>query len=123
MLLELERSLNNLQHNVYPSLNAWTTENEAILTAEIPGVDPEKIEITMVGDTLTLRGEREPESPSDADSWLLRERESGNFTRSIQLPFQVDGERVTAKARHGVLTVTLPYAESEKPRRIAVKAE
>jgi len=106
----------------YPALNAWTNDHEAIVTAEIPGIDPARLDIQVVGDLLTLRGERENEPLSGSQAWRRRERLSGEFTRSLQLPFQVDAERVTARAAHGVLTLTLPRADQEKPRKIAVKS-
>lgn len=107
---------------LYPMLNAWTNDHEAIVRAVVPGMDPEKLEIQVVGDLLTLRGQRESEALQENQTWLRRERPSGTFSRSLQLPFHVDSDRVSARARNGILTITLPRAEQEKPRKIAVKS-
>ena len=107
---------------LYPTLNAWTNENEAVVTAEIPGIDPSSLDISVVGDTLTIRGSRETEPLGEGMQMLRRERPSGQFSRSLQLPFHVDAEKVAAQAKNGILTVTLPFAEVGKPRKIMPKA-
>jgi HSP20 family protein len=105
----------------YPALNAWTNQNQAIITAEIPGIDADTLDINVIGDTLTLRGTREPEPIKEGETLLRGERNLGSFSRSLQLPFQVDAPKVTARAKNGVLIITLPRAEAEKPRKVAVK--
>jgi len=107
---------------LYPALNAWTNDNEAVVTAEIPGIDPNNLDISVVGDTLTIRGSREAEKTEDGMQMLRSERPSGPFSRSLQLPFHVDAEKVTADSKNGILTITLPFAESGKPRKIMPKA-
>jgi HSP20 family protein len=102
-------------------LNAWTNQNQAIITAEIPGIDADTLDINVIGDTLTLRGTREPEPIKEGETLLRGERNLGSFSRSLQLPFQVDAPKVTARAKNGVLIITLPRAEAEKPRKVAVK--
>ncbi len=103
-------------------MNVWTNENGAVATAELPGFVPEDIDISVVGDTLTVSGHREPEDVGEGARYHRRERGCGRFTRSFQLPFQVDGDAVDATFERGVLRVTLPRAEEDKPRRIEVKA-
>lgn len=122
MLQELLEQLETLPHAAFPAVNAWTNENEAVVTAEVPGIEPEKIDISVTGNTVTLRGSREHEAQVKEQGWLRRERSVGSFSRSLELPFQIDTEKVTAQARHGILTITLPRAQSDRPRRITVNA-
>jgi HSP20 family protein len=106
----------------FPPVNISTNSEEAVLAAEVPGVDPDKLEITVQGDVVTLKGRRElPESKAD-ESCLRQERFGGEFTRSFNLPFTVDRERVAARYEKGVLCLTLPRREEEKPRKISVVA-
>jgi HSP20 family protein len=106
----------------YPALNVWTNEEGLAVTAEVPGVSPEDIDINVVGDTLTLSGERKPDQMDEGARYHRQERGYGSFTRSIQLPFAVDVAKVDATFRNGVLNVMLPRAEEDKPRKIAVKS-
>lgn len=107
----------------FPAINAWTTDDEEIVTSELPGMKPEDIEISVVGDVLTVSGERTPEVPEEEVRYHRRERVSGRFSRSIQLAFPVDSEHVSASYENGLLRVKLPRAEADKPRKIAVKAD
>lgn len=105
----------------YPSLNVWTNEDGAVVTAELPGFTPEDIDISVEGSTLTLRGSRQPEALEEGGTYHRRERRHVRFSRSFQLPFQVDPDKVEAISEKGVVHVSLPRAEEEKPKRIAVK--
>ena len=105
----------------YPATNVWTDEDGAVVSAELPGVDPEDIDISVVNDTLTVSGTRKPEEEKEA-SYTLREREHGEFTRTFQFPFQVQGDQVKATLDTGVLHITLPRTEEDKPKKIEVKA-
>jgi len=105
----------------FPSMNVWTNEDGAVVTAELPGIDHKDIDISVNNDTLTVIGCRQPEElPKDA-TYHRRERGCGRFSRSFQLPFQVEAGKVSAAFERGVLQITLPRAEADKPRRIAVK--
>jgi HSP20 family protein len=106
----------------YPSLNVWTNEEGLNVTAEVPGVSPEDIEIGVVGDTLTLSGTRKPEELVENARYHRQERGYGDFTRSLQLPFPVDVNKVDATFHNGVLMVAMPRAEADKPRKITVKS-
>lgn len=106
----------------YPAMNVWTNEDGAVVTAELPGIDPEKLDIAVVENTLTLSGERTPIELTEGDVYHRRERGSGKFTRSFQLPFNVEANNVQAVYEQGVLHITLPRAEADKPRKIVVKA-
>ncbi len=106
----------------YPAMNVWTNENGAVVTAELPGIDPDALDIAVVENTLTLSGERKPIELGEGDVYHRRERGYGKFTRSFQLPFNVEAGKVQAVYEKGVLHITLPRAEADKPRKIVVKA-
>ena len=105
----------------YPAMNVWTGEEGTIVTAELPGVKAEDIDISVVGDALTLRGSREREDLGEGESYHRRERRFGSFSRTFQLPFQVESDKVDAVFNNGVLGVSLPRAEAEKARKITVR--
>ncbi|MBX9939767.1 MAG: Hsp20/alpha crystallin family protein [Candidatus Obscuribacterales bacterium] len=112
----------------FPPANVWTNETGAIVRCEMPGIDISEMEITVVNDTLTIKGEKcqiESETQNSqniqqAQNCLRQERGWGRFTRSLQLPFAVDAEQVKANYADGILQLTLPRAEADKPRRITV---
>ncbi|HNT76771.1 MAG TPA: Hsp20/alpha crystallin family protein [Anaerolineae bacterium] len=105
----------------YPALNAWTSEEGVIITAELPGCNPDAIELAVVGDTLTITGAREPEEVAENATYHRRERGCGKFQRSLQLPFEVEAGKVEATFDKGVLHISLPRAEASKPKKIAIK--
>ncbi|MCE9614276.1 MAG: Hsp20/alpha crystallin family protein [Lentisphaerae bacterium] len=105
----------------YPPVNVWQSADSVIVDAELPGVDPNAVEISVVDGALTLSGKRAGEL-DQAETVHQRERQEGEFSRTIQLPYRVDADKVLATYRNGVLRVTLPRAESDKPKRIQVKA-
>jgi HSP20 family protein len=106
----------------YPAMNVWVSEEGLIVTAEVPGVSIEELEINVVNETLTLSGRREPEDVGEDVRYHRQERGYGKFSRTIQLPFRVDSEKVDATLTNGVLRIELPRVEEEKPKKITVKA-
>lgn len=106
---------------VYPPLNLWEDENTLYVEAELPGFELNELEIYVTGENqLSLKGQRkQPELENGA--WHRQERGYGSFSRTIELPSQVDNEKVSAEFKNGVLTVSLPKREEVKPRRIEVK--
>jgi len=106
----------------YPAMNVWTDQDGAVVTVELPGINPEEIEISVKNDTLALRGSRAPDEVQEGETYHRRERGSGSFTRSLQLPFQVASDKVAASYEKGVLSITLPRAEADKPKKITIKA-
>ncbi len=128
-LHRLQRDMNRLfagfttPAEQFPALNLWSSPEEVVLTAEIPGVDPKDVDVSVVGNVVTLEGERKEDASIPADSLHRRERENGKFMRSVRLPYEVEAERVQARYENGILRVTLPRKESTKPRRIAIHAE
>ena len=106
----------------YPAMNVWTNQAGAVITAELPGVNPEDIDISVVGDMLTLTGSRQPGELKDGEQFHRRERSFGNFSRTFQLPFRTVSDQVEANFKNGVLHVSVPRAEEDKPKKIAVKS-
>jgi len=107
----------------YPALNVWESGDALIFTAELPGIDPDKLEISVANETLTLKGTREPIALKEGEAYHRQERESGRFSRAIALPFAADAAKVNAVYKKGILTVTVPRAEAEKPKKISISAE
>lgn len=106
----------------YPPVNVYDAGEGYILSAQLPGVAAEEVELTITGETLTMRGERKrPEGVKD-DSYRRQERPAGRWSRTITLPDRVDGTQVSATFTNGILTVNLPKAESARPRHIAVNS-
>ncbi|MFL5735375.1 MAG: Hsp20/alpha crystallin family protein [Chloroflexia bacterium] len=106
----------------YPAVNFWTGEDSLILTSELPGVTLDGLDISVVGDTLTLRGTRAPEQLPEGATYHRRERQGGRFTRVHQLPFRVEPDEVSATLKNGLLNITLPRAHADRPRKIQVKS-
>jgi HSP20 family protein len=105
-----------------PALDVHQTSDEIVVTATLPGVKPEEVEITMTGQTLQIRGELKADETVSRDQYLYRERRYGTFTRQLQLPVRVEGDKADASFEHGVLTLRIPKAEEVKPRQIQIKA-
>jgi len=104
-----------------PPLHAWAGDDGIMVRAEVPGLDPGAIEISVHGDVLTLSGARTADEPAEGARALRRERGHGGFERSIRLPFAVEGEEVRADAKDGLLWIRLPRARRERSRRIEVR--
>ncbi len=123
---QLQREMNRLFERVepaaasFPAVNIWSRGDELVVTAELPGVVPADMNITVEGDQLTLRGERKLQEPAKEVVCHRCERGSGTFLRVIQLPFEVESGQVKARFRQGVLSVTLPRAEASKPKQITI---
>lgn len=109
-----------LSRRVFPPVNVLTGKDDAIVTAELPGLTPEQIDIAVLGDTLTLNATREAEPLAEGQTALRQERESGQFTRTIQLPYRVDPDKVEAVYARGILRITLPRLEADKPKQVTV---
>ena len=105
-----------------PALNAWETDEGFHVELELPGVKGDQIELSVVGDELSIKVER-PDVEQEGTTYHRRERPVGSFARVFRLPLPVDADRVAADLRHGVLTITLPKAESARPRKIRVSPE
>jgi HSP20 family protein len=105
----------------YPAINIWTNDDGQLITAEMPGVNPEDLDIDVTGDALSISGERVQDEVAKEARYHRRERSFGSFSRTIQLPFMVDTDRVDASFKNGVLQISLPRADADKPKKITVK--
>lgn len=101
-----------------PPINVWTNEEGAFLQAELPGYSADDIDISVLGDSVTISGERKPTPVAEGASFHRRERNVGRFSRTLQLPFRIESDKVHAKLAHGVLELMLPRAQADKPRKI-----
>lgn len=104
-----------------PAVNVWRNDGGAIITSEIPGMDAEKLDLSVNGDTLTLRGEREQERGAEKERYHRQERSFGKFVRTIQLPFQIDPQQTTATYERGVLQISLRQDQRDQPQKISVR--
>ena len=118
-------SLSNRAHNPlgFPPINIWTSEEGQIITAEMPGFNPDDIDINVSADTLTLSGERKFDSDNEKIRFHRQERSYGKFSRKIQLPFMIDTEEVQAGFKDGILEIELARAEADKPKKISIKSK
>ncbi len=104
-----------------PSVDISENDKEFILLADIPGVDPDDIEISMEKGVLTIKGERNTENVEEGENYRRVERQSGQFYRRFTLPDSADADKIEAKSEHGVLKITIPKQEVAISRRIEVK--
>ena len=105
----------------FPAVNVYAGQDGIVVVAELPGVEKDDLEVQAHRDTLTLRGTRRPAVQRE-EAYHRRERRSGSFTRTIQLPYRVDPDRIAAQLENGVLRLNLPRPEEDKPRRIAISS-
>lgn len=107
----------------FPAINSWMNEDSIILEVELPGVDPQSVDVSVASDILTLTGERPGEELKDEAIYHRQERRHGKFSRTLQLPFRIQSDQVKAAYKNGLLTITLPRAAEERSRKIQVKTE
>ena len=107
----------------YPAINLWANEEGQIIRAEMPGIKADDINIDVTSDTLTISGERTHDEAIENTRYHRQERGYGSFTRTLQLPFMIDTGSVEATFKNGVLDIKLQRAESDRPKKIAVKSE
>ena len=132
-LLSLQRELERVFQNplnfdlgvsgrgVFPAVNIFSERDGYLVRLEIPGVAPDQLNIETQGRTLTIKGKRERHGPEHV-SFHRRERNAGEFSRSLQLPESFDPARAEATYKHGILTIRIPKKEESRPRQITVKA-
>jgi HSP20 family protein len=105
-----------------PPVNIWRGEAGVLVTLELPGIDPEQLDITVHDDTVTVRGHR-PEQPVPEKAQFHRnERPTGPFSRTLQLPFRLDAEGTSANYEKGILVLSLKQLQEERPKKISIKA-
>lgn len=108
---------------VQPLIDVYQTPTEVVVKASLPGVEPEGVEISIVENTLTIKGESKGGEEVKDEDYLYKEIHSTSFIRSIALPGAVDPNKAEAASENGVLTITIPKAEEAKPKKVEVKAK
>lgn len=106
----------------WPPVNIWMSDDSVVVTAEMPGIPQEDIDLTVRENTLIIAGKCSPSIDDDDTAWHRRERPWGEFSRSIRLPLRVDPDKVEARVKNGVLEVEMGRPDAERPRKIKVKA-
>lgn len=106
-----------------PPVDVMEDKDQVLINAELPGVKPEDVKISMENNLLTIRGEKHQNAEQSNERVHRYERSYGVFERAFTVPSTVDAERITARYEHGVLTVTLPKAEKAKARQISVQVQ
>jgi HSP20 family protein len=106
-----------------PALDVSETKDAVVVKVEVPGADPKDIQVSLQDEVLTLKGEKKQEKEEKDEHYYRSERSYGAFVRAVRLPAPVDGSKVTASFKQGVLTVTLPKAPAAKGTTIPIKAE
>jgi HSP20 family protein len=105
-----------------PALDITTNMDALVVKASLAGWKPDDVEITLTGNTLTISGETQEETRREDDSWVLNEIRHGSFSRTLELPEGLVGERATASFENGLLTLRIPKAEEIKPKQIRISA-
>ena len=105
------------------AVDMYETDDEVVVKASLPGVKPEEIDISITGNTLTIKGETKAEEEVKEKNYIRRERRYGAFSRSLALPTEVEADKAEAVFENGVLTLILPKAEEVKPKSIKVKTQ
>ncbi len=127
---EFDRAMNRVLGDLYPTraeyppVNIWTGKGDIVLTAELPGIGSEDLDISVQENTVSLRyaPKAQPRQPPEGMAYHRRECAHAGFSRSWRLPFEVDPDKVEAKLENGILKLTLPQSEASKPKKIEIKA-
>ena len=109
------------QEEWIPSLDFSETKSDLVVKAELPGIDPKDIDISLSEGVLTIRGEKRQEKEEKEEGYHLVERRYGSFTRSIRLPREIQNEKINASYQNGVLKITLPKTEEAKKKEVKIK--
>ncbi len=106
-----------------PAVDMYQTDDDVVVKMSVPGMKPEDVQISVTGDTLSIKGETKAESEAKEKAYHIREQRWGSFERTLSLPTAVRSDKAEAEFENGILTVTLPKAEEVKPKTITVKAK
>jgi HSP20 family protein len=104
-----------------PAVEVFETNNDVVVRAELPGIDPKNVEITVTDDTLTLQGEVRLEREDKGRNYVRRELRYGSFLRSLALPGEVKGDQATASYENGMWEIRVPKSERAKPNSVKVE--
>jgi len=106
-----------------PSIDVSETKNDLVVEAEVPGMDPKDIDISLSDGTLTIKGERKHEKEEKEKDYHLIERSYGTFTRMVRLPTEVKRDKISASYKNGILKVILPKSEEAMTKEVKIKVE
>lgn len=118
----LADSMQGARKNEFPPINVWASEEKIVVVAEVPGIDAADIDLQVCNQTVTLKTKRDLAEPQEGQIYHRRERGHGEFTRSIELPYAIDVEKVDASFSNGMLRVEFTRAASDLPKKITVHA-
>jgi HSP20 family protein len=116
------RALRPLEMEWAPAVDLEETSDKVTIKAEVPGIDPKDIDISLSGEILSLKGEKKTEREEKGKNFHLVERSYGSFSRSLRLPAAVNADKIEATYKDGILTITCPKKEAVKPKAIKIKA-
>ena len=117
------RALGLIGEEAYPALDVYQNPKELVVKASLPGVKPEDVDITISGDTLTVKGETKTDEEVKREDYIYQEHRYGSFSRTLVLPPDLRTDKADASFDQGILTLTIPRAEEVKPKTIKVKAK
>lgn len=106
-----------------PAIDMYQTDKDVVVKASLPGFKSDEVQINIVGDVLTLRGETKQEEEVKEKTYHMHERRWGSFERSIPLPTSVSADKATAEFENGILTITVPKSEKARPKTITIKTK
>ena len=122
MMRDLDRGFWPPSRAAFPAVNVWQGPEAVAIAAELPGIEPGDIEISVKDNVLTLSGERKAPEVPDGARWHRNERVYGRFSRAIRLPFVASDDKVEARMANGVLWIVISRPEEERPKKIEIKA-
>ncbi|OGP72092.1 MAG: molecular chaperone [Deltaproteobacteria bacterium RBG_13_58_19] len=117
------RALQPLEEAWAPAIDVSEAADQITVKAEVPGMEAKDIDISLVGDVLTIKGEKKSEREEKKENYHLVERTYGSFSRSLKLPTAVKADKIDASYKQGVLTIVCPKKEEVKPKQIEIKAK
>jgi HSP20 family protein len=128
-LADLQKQMNRLfssrwpvRREAFPPVNLRAGQDGLVLTAEIPGVRPDELDVTIQRDLVTIKGRRQPEPLEEGQTYTRRERFTEPFARTLELPFEVDPQHAEARYANGVLSLRISRPAEHKPTRVSVQA-
>jgi HSP20 family protein len=115
--------IRSVPRGTFPAINMYEGTDAVTIEVHVPGADPKDIDLTVEDNALYIKGKRETNQVDQKVNYHRRERFNGGFNRIVSLPEGLDPEKIEAKCRDGILTVTIAKQEAKKPRQISVKVE
>ncbi len=114
--------LRSVPRGTFPAINVYEQDEGIVLTAEVPGVRPDDLELTVLNDSVTLKGQRKEVEPPNGSRMYRRERAVGAFARTVTLPERIDPNSVQARYQDGILRMRMSKAQEAKPKKVRIKS-